>query len=526
MKKRTLLALALSLILCFSLLAAGCGESNKDSSKTKDVSVEEVKEESATASVSEASKAESEETEAVSEPEETKEESKEEPAETKEPADDVTAESLLNGYYENIKEDQPMSFEMLMKADMNLAAMGQETSLYMNIDIQYKTDGENAYMIGSMENEQDGEKMAEEMEQYYMKDGDGFTVYSYQKDSDSWEKYPSDAPSFSQKLIPTVDPEGFELEEDGNQYKVFGKIDINKLIEESGEAYDSLFSNFMGNTGAALTGEVGTEFYFSKDTKELTAVNLDMAEVLEETFNTLFSELMKSLASSEDESSEEIDLSSLFNIKINGFDMNFTDIVFDDSIEIVLPDAAKDAVETGSEEEDFLDTDEQELSIPVADSFEFKDEYKVINYDGHEYNIDTIKLGTFLKDNNLTLPEDYKDKMVETDGYDFATIYLGDTFDSVTFFLRNETDKEMLNEECPVYQVDISIKETPVSFSIGGISNGSTLDDIIAVLGNPTEGYESEYLCSYTWQDDNYNALIFDVDPETKVLTSASVSVF
>ena len=153
MKWRKILVVFLAAILCVGLLA-GCGES-KDSGKDKDVEIEEVDEKEDAAADEKESKAD---TEKEAKPEKT-------PEAAEEPEEEVTAEDLLNGYYELSKDVKTISFDMLLALDMKLNAMDSEMAQDMKMDIHFETDKENSYMVGSMEGNFDGENETNEIEQ-------------------------------------------------------------------------------------------------------------------------------------------------------------------------------------------------------------------------------------------------------------------------------------------------------------------------------------------------------------------------
>lgn len=531
MKTRKVLALILSAMLVIGLFA-GCGESG-ESKDTKAVSIEEVKEES-TAAVSEKSeaapaeeKSEAAPAEEKSEPASEAKEAEAAPEAAEAPEEDVTAESLLNGYYDAAADIEKIAFNMKLNADIFMAAMGQESAVKMSMDVEFKTDGENSYMKGSMENESDGEKETSEVEQYIIQEDGKQVTYSYDADLESWSKYESDGATITKELIPVVNPSGLTLDDSGDQYVVSGPVDMGELMENAGETFSELFSGLVGAIDSGLAGAADLEFRFNKETKALESVTMDMASVLEDTFKAMLSGLF---ADSEAQLSEE-DMASLFELKINSFELIVDDINIDDSIEIVLPDDAKGADKTEEPDDGELlpgvTDDSEELSIELADSFEFKEEYKNVFYNGHEYQVDKMTIADFLKDNKLELEEDYKDVVVEAGNSDFGMTYLNDDFDSITFFVRNTSDKDLPITECSLYCIEFSIANDPsIEFGVAGVKSGATIDDIIAVLGNPTYGYESDYYSTYSWQDEDWNSLTFGFSFESKTITSANVSLW
>ncbi|MBR3397152.1 MAG: hypothetical protein IKG70_04795 [Lachnospiraceae bacterium] len=324
MKWRKILVVFLAAILCVGLLA-GCGES-KDSGKDKDVEIEEVDEKEDAAADEKESKAD---TEKEAKPEKT-------PEAAEEPEEEVTAEDLLNGYYELSKDVKTISFDMLLALDMKLNAMDSEMAQDMKMDIHFETDKENSYMVGSMEGNFDGENETNEIEQYVMKEDGKLVTYSYDKESDSWSVGDGEEVPISEEMIPQPDPSAFELKEKGDQYIVSGSIEMSELIESSGETMSEMFGELVGASGIELSGMADLEYVFDKETRDLKSVKIDLATVLEETFMAMFTEMLSS-----QDLGEDVDLSSMFEIKVDGFDMEISDIVINEDIEIVLPEKAK-----------------------------------------------------------------------------------------------------------------------------------------------------------------------------------------
>ncbi len=533
MKWRKILAITLAVLLSLGLFTA-CGETKEND--TKEVSIEEVKEASETAEKSEAASetAQAEETKA---PEETKAaeeaaapEETEAPEEVKAPDGEVTAESLLNGYFDSAKDIKALAFVMSMDVAMHLAMAGEDMNVTMTMDVDFQTDGENSYMVGSMKSDSYGEKEESSVDQYVMLEDGEYVTYSYDKDSDSWSRYSSNAPGVSQELIPTVDPSGFKLEEDGNQYKVSGSVDIMKMVEDSGETYNTLFGDFLGSTGGTIVGDANVEYRFNKETQALESVNIDMAQALEDTFRSLL-EALFSMSDEDDDSSADLDVSvDDLVVEVPSFTLNLSNISTDDSIKIVLPEAAKGAVETeNKEEEDLLGGggDEDELSIELADSFDFKDEYKNFSYEGHEYNLDTITIGDFLKDNKgLALDEESAGKLIPADETEYTAIYINDDYDYITFLVRNDSKEEKPIEECSLFGIEFSIDDPDIDFKVAGIGRDATLDDIIEAIGSPTYGYEGDYFRTYSWESDDWETLAFGFSGEGDPVSSATITIY
>ena len=509
MKMRKLFAVLTALALCVSMIA-GCGSSAEETKVTPQA------EETAAASASETQEASAaaEETAAATET----------PAATEEPAEEVTAESLMNGYFDSISDIQSMSFDMVMGMAMSVTLFEENTDVSMNMDIDFASYGDNAYMIGTMESDSYGEQTSESMEQYIMSEGDTYVVYSRDADTDSWSKYTSEEMTISKDFVPQLDPADFELEtvnENGTeQYKASGEVDLQKMVESMGESFGELFSGIAGADSESLTGTASVAYYFNKDTKVLEAVHIDMAKAVEDMFRAMFEGLLGSLSSLGEEDSEETetpDYSSSFEISVSDFKVNLDSILINQGKEIVLPDAAKEA-EEDDDADDFFgitdDTDDgeeenEELSVELADTFEFKDEYLNFSYKGAEFKANETTVSDFLAATGLELDGDYEGITLEQGDINLAVVTLDtEYYDSITFFVKNEGEETIDVTDSLIYGVQFTIEaEAAPEYSVAGLTPEATLDDLIAALGNPTYGYESDFYQSYAWESEDYSSV-------------------
>jgi len=352
MKMRKIFAVLLAVILCLGLVP-GCGESKDDKKASGEVSVEKVKEESAEKAEAEAEEDETASAESASEKPETKEDSVPEKKEDT-ASDDVTAESLLSGFFDTVDDIESQSFNMAFLMNMEMSLMGQEQKMDAKIEMHSDSFGDNSHMTGQLQMESGEEKQEESIDQYIMKEDGEYVAYSYDKESDSWSKTESDKPVITKEIIPEVDASDFTVEEVKGQYKVSGTMEIQKVLESMGETFGEMFGDMLG-TGQAMTGNAEVEYLFNKDTKALEAVNIYMGDALKEFFTQMISGLFES-----SEESKETDLSSIFTMNAAQFDILLTDFVFNEGKEIVLPAAAAGAAETDSNDEKGILEEEEE----------------------------------------------------------------------------------------------------------------------------------------------------------------------
>lgn len=523
MKK--IFAIVIALAMCMSLIA-GCGSSKQETKVVSETTAQaaDTAAASAEAAATEAAPAEAAATET--------------PAATEAPEEEVTAESLLHGFYETAEDLDAAAYHMLIDMDMVMMMFGTENATRSAMDFDVTSKGNNVHMIGTMVSETSEGKESSEVESYVMEEDGSYVTYSYDKDNNTWTKTPTEQAVISRQMIPTLDASLFKLEtvnENGKeQYKVSADIELNELINNSGEGMGTLLSGLSNMGIEELTGSAAVAYYFNKETKALEAVKIDMAEAFKEMFSTMIASLIEMFGDSlEGEEGSEgseangsasaeetpaVDYSALFSIELNKFAIELTDIQLEGIEDIVLPEAAKDAIVTEStglfdDTEAAADEEEQELSVELASSFEFKDDYYKFTYDGKDFEINKTTFGEIQDKTGVDPGDDYKGVKVAAGETTSVDIYPDDdSFDSVSFLLLNTSEEEKELKDCVVYGYSNSI--TGSKDKVAGLSLGSTIEEIIAVLGNPTYGYESEYYKSYDWSSSNSQSLSFTFGEE------------
>ncbi len=519
MKIRKWMAVLLASALCVSLFA-GCGETKEEvkvtpQEETAAASSADTKEAAAPEAKSEAPAAAEEKSEAPA---------AETPAETKAAEPEATAESLLNAYYETAKDLQSISFDMDMNMEMGMDIMGMSQEVKVNMNVKGDAYGDNAYMTGKMEMVNGEETETQEVEQYVIAEDGKYYSYSYDKETDSWSKTDTQASVISKEMIPELDPALFTLAEEGGEYKLTGTVNLQELLDNMSDQMAGMMEGVGAMGIDTATGTAEIEYYFSKDTNELTRVKIDMAEAIEQMFKDSFSSMMESYSSEE---TGELNL----EINVENFFFELSNIELNKGKEIVLPEEAKSAVESESAEgllpgmtDETSETsatsetstasssEEEELSVELAETFEFKDEYKEFTLNGNEYKAGETVLGDLLKDNSLELEEEYQDRVVNADDTDYCTAYLDDSFDYLSFTVYNPDNEPKDMAECVIYSVSISSEEA-ADFTVAGLKLGCTMEEAMAALGNPTYGYESEYYSSYSWESEEWSAINLSLSP-------------
>lgn len=268
-------------------------------------------------------------------------------------AEDVTVESLMAGHLEALESVESASYEMVVDLDMAMSIFGFSQVMDMAIEMNIQTYGDNAYVTGIMSNRsiQDGEEVLDEMEveQYVMLEGEEYTVYTYDKESNLWSTWTTEVPTFSLDMIPKFDTSDFTLEEEDDQYVISGKVDIMDAISALPDMFSDLTTSF-GDV-SAYSGESLVTYTFDKGTKELTSIKVDMATAMQDILDQSMAEAIAAFGETYSDSSEEVDLSTLFSADFNSFIIEIKDLVLNQGSEIVLPAEAKTAVESAGAEE-------------------------------------------------------------------------------------------------------------------------------------------------------------------------------
>ena len=429
---------------------------------------------------------------------------------------DVTAESLM----EQLKADQDYfdAVSCTMTAEMNMSVMGAESKGSMSLEAQ--TSGKNSSMKGKTDSVSYGESDSREIEQYILAQGEDYVIYVKNPETMEWEKSTVRTTDLSGSMIPMPDPSGFTLEtvkENGKeQYKVTGEVGLDELLDSAGASLGMILGELFGMGMEELQGSVSAAYYFDPDTKALERVDMDMTEAFDQTFKTIMNSLFGELGGEEEGGGNPPEAL----VRVDTFTARLENIVTGVREEIVLPETAKEAVvieedpfETfETSEEDEKDYTREMLSVDIEDSFEFKDEYLNFTFSGKDFRINQTTVGEVLKATGIELDEMYQGRLVRAGDTDSADSYF-DNYDYVSFAVVNTGDKELPIEDCTLYGISMTVSDNR-DCRIAGLGIGSTLEEILSVLGNPTTGYESEHYRSYSWEAENYSSLSFSLGEE------------
>ena len=294
-------------------------------------------------------------------PEEPEEpEAPEKPEEPEKTVDgEVTVASLLEGMQEAAKSGMAMDYDVVI--DMTMSLFGESESMKMDEKMHIESVGDLAYITMEMSAESDGETTTGEGIGYTEKVGDKYVTYMQQ--DGEWTRTESDAGQmaiFSELFADKIADE-FELSEEDGAYVVSGEIKLDDAASLFGDMFsgdemlggseDLDMSDLMSDLAPAKVA-----YRFDKETKTLTSADIDMTGTMQD----LFDKMIEAFMSSEElsELAGEVDgdqlaaLMSMFQFKVNDCTAKMHDVVFDDTIEIVIPDEVRAAAEEPGEPEE------------------------------------------------------------------------------------------------------------------------------------------------------------------------------
>ena len=259
--------------------------------------------------------------------------------------EEVTAESLLNGFFESTGEAESSSFKLGMDMDVSMNIMGSSQTINMDIALDVQNFKDTTYMNGYMKGTfvENGEEVpSEEMiEQYVLQEDGKYVTFSHDLKTDTWSSMEVEKPAFSFDMIPKFDTSKFTLEEEDAQYVVSGNIDLIEAIEALPDMIPDVESMF-GSLGE-ISGEAEVTYTFNKETKEMTGVKIDLGKAMQGFMDQALTEIMAAFSEIAGSSGtqEEVDLSTLFSADFKSFAVEITDVTINQGSEIVLPDEAK-----------------------------------------------------------------------------------------------------------------------------------------------------------------------------------------
>lgn len=100
----------------------------------------------------------------------------------------TTVESLVQNADTIMQDAKSIDANMQMAMDMSMAydSMSMEMGVNMDVDIKAHKESDSAYMIGDVDISIFGMNQKAEIESYCVKDGDKYTTYSKEEESNTW----------------------------------------------------------------------------------------------------------------------------------------------------------------------------------------------------------------------------------------------------------------------------------------------------------------------------------------------------
>lgn len=455
----------------------------------------------------------------------------------------VTTESLLKDANEKTSKAESLQMSMTMDLQANIAITGLSMDLGMNMELDADVINEPALMHakGNVAIEMLGQSEKVDLEMYSEQDGNKSIVYSKSDDS-GWVREENDKVTDIAQLYSADDiPNMVEVLELAAETETINRIECYKLSGEiSGDQMQGLFDTMMEsmNDNDMMSdfsfgdSNIPIEYYIAKADKYPVKMTVDMKDIMEKALkDSMGDSFQESMGLGEDVSVE---------IGVENCLVEVQFLSFDSVSEIKIPEEAKSAQEAAATEvsaDDALTTQEisdifaqnAEENETVADLPETEAETeskgkKTVPGNGEGWkdfsfelegkslslpcSLEDLKAAGFEVDAEYTnVGEDY---IINPNEYEYATVKYNGEWDSyLTVYFVNDSSEAKKVSECQVGGIACSSydSEYKMQFELvfaGGITVGSTMDEVIAVYGEPTEKYEDDDYSSYEWRDRNY----------------------
>jgi len=406
----------------------------------------------------------------------------------------VTAEELVAGMASatTYKGFAVMGYVMTM--------FGSEYDISLIIDADYLYDGQNTYLNGTTTTKITGPGMDEnevsQVETYQIWNGEDFDVYRRSGEETIYSHSTTEVINlFTYNLDDAVLLDETDDYNGTECYVVKGDYSID---------FDSLPLDNGISTEIIENLSLDAFLYFDKGTGRIFAAELDGTEMMRQG-------LAEALADSGEESS--------FGMSITGFTIKFTDFGFDEVDEITFDGdfvEQGEATETAKIDETSETTAEtaeetDESDIPLSGTFEWKDEYNTYTVDGYEITLGTTTLGELLENVNV----DYEDTDQTLEAYGSAFFY--DNEYTSVISISNMSEEAKPATECTVEAVLFYPSVYKTEFC--GLTPESTLDEVFAKFGNPTNVAEDSVAVTYYWED-GWSYIKFDCEKDGYMIIS------
>lgn len=446
---------------------------------------------------------------------------------------EATSAELLNSASENMAGigsfTGNMAMELAMTGEITEGQKGTVT-MELDIDMEVTQDPEAAHINGNIGMSVLGTNMSVDMENYTVAEGDDYVSYTLV--NGLWSKEHTEGNSAGSEITAfkdlASDADAFEISQEPVQvnerdcYELRGKFGAENLLgllDSAGDAADSI-EDIMGDVEVGLS-KVPVTVCIYADTLMPALLEIDFTEAMQ-----------WAIIASEDNTED---------VSLDKFRFAITYDSFDDVDEIVVPEEAVKATASTETTEmsteaagtqpaagtEKLPTIETEKAAPASDTG--WQTYEVL------FNNTKITLPcdfAELKALGYTLDEDTDPEYIVNKGeYEYG--YLADkngALISVDFL--NTTDGPLPIPECKVASIgsdDWFLEGSKMSIVYpGGITLGSTKEEVLSAYGNPQDAYEGDSITSmYYYNSDSYrNGMDITIDNETGKVSGITIRKF
>ena len=443
----------------------------------------------------------------------------------------TTVESLVQNADTIMQDAKSIDANMQIAMDMSMAydSMSMEMGVNMDVDIKAHKESDSAYMISDVDISIFGTNQKAEIESYCVKDGDKYTTYSKEEESNTWTyeesteldyqsnlniyKYIKDNIKDFTLLKDTV------IVNDKDAYEITGKL--------SGEALKDIMNSVNTEDGLLEGSEdlnykdmnIDITCYFDKETKNPISIEMDCTEGISKAIN-----------SSDDEKDSQDNMLGEGSIEVKEFSIKLTYNSFDSVDEIEVPKEIKDnAIKATDSSSDFdFSSDYEESTKESTETTQPEN----IDMDGTDIEDTSVSIN----EKTYTLPfntsellalgyemDNSDEKILEPE--DFSVIGLNkenDYFNAYTYNTSTTEKKEI--KDTITYGIAFyadSSNNLKLVFP-KGFTFDTTYDELVELFGTPNSYYEGTVTNSYTWGGAN-TSLSVDFMIDTNKIDRVSI---
>lgn len=423
----------------------------------------------------------------------------------------ATPENLLRDMTDNAEKIE--STLMNMKFNIEMSAGTDSVLISMDMDMESTVDPEASHGKGTIDFEMSGTSFGTEMEMYTVKEDDQYVTYTMAENE--WTKEVTD----EEDTLGNVEGMSGSIEEYADKFQLEeGLVDVNgeECYELTGELEGDIFAEVLQSdmmdsfSGYGLDEETVADMVFPV-TIDIYRDGILPARIyfdLTDTFEPMLEDS---------------------GVTASDCYVEMTFMEYDSVDEIVVPDEALSAEETGGDLSDIGGS--VKPAEPAEQSADLGDDWETYTV---QINDTVVTLPCTIADleaAGVTLDSEYtpEDYVVNAGEYELAW-FMNDNGNEIMVDMINNTDGPLELKDCLVGGISVSSYDVEdggltVIFP-GGIQIGSAAEDVLAAYGEPDDTYEDEeYGNSYYWYAENsyYNSCTIDTEAGTGLVESMSL---